>query len=96
MIRNKSISTDDDGAELNQENGQVPEAVTPKQSDADAIFADSMPWNDEGDDDCANIDEHDDSNLQQNLNMISQWIKMKILLWLLVESQRKVQEYLLS
>ena len=43
MIRNKSISTDDDGAELNQENGQVPEAVTPKQSDADAIFADSMP-----------------------------------------------------
>ena len=43
MIRNKSISTDDDGAELNQENGQVPEAVTPNQSDADAIFADSMP-----------------------------------------------------
>ena len=64
MQKNRSISTHDDGAKSHGANGKVPEAVLPNQCDAEALDVDLMPWND---DDCANTNEHDDSDLQQTL-----------------------------
>ena len=65
MQKNRSISTHDDGARSHEAKGKVPEAVLPNQCDAEALDVDSMPWND--DDDCANTNEDDDSDLQQTL-----------------------------
>ena len=40
--KNRPISTDDE-AKSHEENGKVPEAASPNQSNAEAIDADSMP-----------------------------------------------------
>ena len=79
--RNKSVSTDDDVAKSNEENQQVPEAIPSNQNDAETRDADSMPQTDDSDADCAiKMMDLTLSKLCNHLNMVCQWMNMKLLL----------------
>ena len=58
--------TDGDVAKSNEKNQQLPEAVSPNQNNTESTDADSMPWTDDSDDNCAVTDKND-SDPQQTL-----------------------------